>query len=56
MCLISGFVLEVVMTHTAPSGGTWVVFSTTDIQGNEPGYAGGGAGGFWVGTATSTLE
>jgi hypothetical protein len=40
----SGFVTEVVITHTNPSGGTWVVHSTTNIQGNEPGYAGGGAG------------
>ena len=46
----SGFVTEVTMTHTNPSGGTWVVYSTADIQGNEPGYSGGGAGGSTSGT------
>ena len=45
----SGFVTEVVMTHTNPSGGTWAVYSSTDIQGNEPGYAGGGAGSGTIG-------
>ena len=46
----SGFVTEVTMTHSNPSGGTWVVYSTSDIQGNEPGYSGGGAGGSTSGT------
>ena len=40
----SGFVLEVVMTHTNPGGGTWTVFVTADIRGNDPGYQGGSAG------------
>ena len=46
----SGFVTEVTMTHTNPSGGTWVVYSTANIQGNEPGYSGGSAGGSTAGT------
>ncbi|MCK5605267.1 hypothetical protein KAR91_25470, partial [Candidatus Pacearchaeota archaeon] len=46
----SGFVTEVVLTHTNPSGGTWSVYSTSNIQGNEPGYSGGGAGGPTGGT------
>jgi hypothetical protein len=46
----SGFTTETVMTHSNPSGGTWSVFSTTNIQGNEPGYAGGGGSAGVAGT------
>ena len=45
----SGFVTEAVMVHTNPSGGTWTVFSTVDIRGNEPGYQGGSAGSGTIG-------
>lgn len=46
----SGFTTETVMTHSNPSGGTWSVFSSSDIQGNESGYAGGGGGAGVTGT------
>ena len=44
------------MTHSNPSGGTWTVYSSFDVQGNEPGYQGGGGSVSGGGTFDSNTD